>query len=242
MKFPFSISVIIPAFNETENLPNFLEECTQTLSSLTDQFEIIVVDDCSTDTTQSVLLNLQDTYPNLRIIRNERNIGCHPSTLVGLKAACNEVLIFLPADNQIPSGNIPRFLSKINDYDLVCSYRRQRIDNFFRRFASQLYNMLLCFCFGIDLHDTHSAIAVKQEVVKAIASEIQSPSAFAGCEFILRSLMKGFRVTEIEIDHLPRIHGKAKGANMRDAIRTPLNLMQLFWEVKRKNDRGVITT
>lgn len=234
MKFPFSVSVIMPAFNESENLPNFVRDCTETLSEITNQYEIIVVDDCSKDKTQQVLEELQKSYPSLRTIRNEHNLGCHPSSLVGLKAASCEVLIMLPADGQIPTSNIPKFLSKIGDYDLVCSYRLNRADSFIRHLASRFYNMVLRFCFQINLHDTHSAIAVKKNVVQAIASKVQSSCAFAGCEFILRAITHGFCITEIEIVHTPRIAGKAKGANMRDAILTPVNLLQFLltlWQI-----------
>lgn len=236
MKAPFSVSLIMPAFNEAENLPLAVRECMETLSTLTSQYEIIVVDDCSTDATQEVLSNLQQDYPSLKVIRNEHNLGCHPSALVGFKAAYGEVLIFLPADRQIPPNNILKFISSIDAHDLVCSYRRERIDSSFRRFASRLYNIVLRFCCGMNLHDTHSAIAVKKKVVKAIADEVQSHSAFAGCEFILRALTAGFSVTEIEIDHLPRISGKAKGANLRDAILTPVNLLEFLWKIQEKHN------
>ena len=236
MKFSSSISVVMPAFNEAENLPDAIKECVEILSKIATQYDVTVVDDCSTDKTQSVLTTLQKIYPCLQIIRNKKNLGCHPSSLVGFKAALGEILILLPADKQIPSSNIPKFLNKIEAYDLVCSYRRQRADAFPRRFASHFYNIILRFCFGINLHDTHSAIAVKQKVVKAIINEVQSPSAFAACEFILRALMKGFLVTEIEIEHLPRVVGKAKGANFRDAFWTPINLLKFWllnWHIKK---------
>lgn len=220
----------MPAFNEAENLPDAVRGCIEVLSMLTDEYEVIVVDDCSTDETPKVLINLQKTYSCLRVIHNEKNLGCHPSSLVGLKEASGEVSIFLPADRQIPPSTISKFLETINTYDLVCSYRHQRVDALPRLIASRFYNLILHLCFGISLHDTHSAIAVKKNVVLAIIGKIQSSSSFAGCEFILRALMSGFRVTEIEIDHLPRIAGKATGANVRDAIRTPLNLLQFLWE------------
>lgn len=225
----------MPALNEAENLPNTIEECAKILSMLTSKYEIILVDDYSTDSTPQVLANLKMSYPCLHVISNKHNLGCHPSALVGFKAASCDISIFLPADGQIPLCNISRFLSKIGDYDLVCSYRHKRADSFFRHLASRLYNTVLRLCFGISLHDTHSAIAVKKEVVQAIVNEVQSPCAFAGCEFILRALKHGFKVTEIEIDHKPRTAGKATGVNLRDAIWTPLNLLQLFREMYHKN-------
>ena len=238
MKFPFSISVVMPAFNEAENLPDAIQKCVEALSTLTNQYEVIVIDDYSTDKTPEVLVNLKKIYPYLKTIRNKKNLGCHPSTLVGFKAATGKVLVFLPADQQIPPSNILQFLSKIDNYDLVCSYRRHRVDTLPRHLASRLYNTILRLCFGVSLHDTHSAIAVKKEVIQAIVNDVQSPSAFAGCELILRTLMRRFRVTEIEIDHSPRIAGKAKGANLRDAVLTPVNLLQLLWELRR----GIVKT
>lgn len=222
----------MPAFNEGENLPYAIQECIETLSKLTTKYEIIIIDDCSTDTTNEILANLQQSCPQLRVIHNKHNIGCHPSTMVGFKEAVCDVIIFLPADRQIPPSNISKFLTAIENYDLVCSYRKKRIDTTPRRLASRFYNLILRICFGTNLHDTHSGIAVKQKVARVIASEVQNQSAFAGCEFILRALIKGFRITEIEIEHSHRRAGKAKGANLRDAIRTPIELLRFLWKVK----------
>lgn len=232
MKSPFSVSVIMPAFNEAENLPFAIEECIELLSTLTDQYEVIVVDDCSTDTTQEVLVSLKKTYPCLQVIYNKHTLGCHPSSLIGLKVASSEVLIFLPADRQLSLSSISKFLKVIDNYDLVCSYRRKRADTFCRRLVSRFYNTMLRFCFGINLHDTHSAIAVKKKVVQAIANKVQSSCAFAGCEFILRALKQGFKVAEIEVDHLPRVAGVAKGANIKDGIWSLLNILQFCLELK----------
>lgn len=223
----------MPAFNEAENLPTVIEECRRVLSKFTSKYEIIIIDDFSTDSTPQILTSLKMNYPCLQIISNKKNLGCHPSALVGLKAASCEISILLPADGQIPAHNISKFLSKIDNYDLVCSYRHKRADSFFRYLASRLYNIVLRLCFGISLHDTHSAIAIKKEVVQTIVNEVKSSCAFAGCEFILRALNHGFKVTEIEIDHKPRTAGKATGANLRDAIWTPLNLLRLLWELKQ---------
>ena len=139
------------------------------------------------------------------------------------------MLVFLPADGQVPARNISKFIENLSSYDLVCSYRRQREDTFFRRLASKLYNMILRLFFRINLHDTHSAIAVKKEVVKAIGDKIKSYSSFAGCEFILQTIKHGYKVTEIEVEHLSRKAGHATGANLKDAILTPINLLQFWW-------------
>lgn len=227
-KIPYSVSVIIPAFNESANLESIIEDCDRNLTSLTSKYEVIVIDDCSTDSTQEVLGKLEKIYPCLKVNCNKKNIGCHPSCLVGFQKASNDVLVFLPADGQVPANNIPKFLETIDRFDLVCSYRRQREDTFFRQLASRLYNIVLRFLFKINLHDTHSAIAVKKVVVKEIGNKIKSHSSFTSCEFILQAINNGFKVTEIEVEHLPRKAGHATGANLRDAIWTPINLLE-FW-------------
>ena len=230
MKSTFSISVIIPAFNEAMNLEAIVEDSNKNLMGLTSKYEIIVIDDLSMDSTKEKLSTLKKNYPCLRTIHNEHNLGCHPSCLVGFKVARNEMLVFLPADGQVPARNISKFIENLSSYDLVCSYRRQREDTFFRRLASKLYNMILRLFFRINLHDTHSAIAVKKEVVKAIGDKIKSYSSFAGCEFILQTIKHGYKVTEIEVEHLPRKAGRATGANLKDAVLTPINLLQFWWK------------
>lgn len=111
---------------------------------------------------------------------------------------------------------------------------------------------MLRLSFGINLYDTHSAIAVKREVVKALAGDVKSNCAFSGCELILLALSNGYKVTEIEVDHLPRTSGKEKGANLRDAIWTPVDLLKFLLRIRfplflfkrhtDQQDRGVVKT
>ena len=98
------LSIVIPAFNESDNLAAVVQESLDVLQGLTQRFEIIVVDDCSTDDSWDKLQALAQEIPQLRPIRNEKNLGCHPSSLIGYQAAQGEYLYFIPADRQSPAA------------------------------------------------------------------------------------------------------------------------------------------
>lgn len=221
----------MPAFNEEENIGFMLEESVKVLQELTEDWEILVIDDVSRDRTAQIVEEFAATQPEgrVKLIRNSRNIGCHPSEMLGMLAARGEYRFFNSSDRQILPQEIYRFLPALeNGADLVYSWRRKRADPLTRRFISKVYNLLERFTLGIKLHDSHSVIVARGEVVDKVVGELTSSSAFLPIELVVRAADYGYRVDEVIIEHHPRLYGKQTGVNLKDVLKTPRDLFK-FW-------------
>jgi glycosyltransferase involved in cell wall biosynthesis len=240
---PLSLSVVMPAFNEELNIDFMLAESVATLSALTDDWEIVVVDDASSDGTAERTRRFADTLPpeRLRLLRNARNRGCHPSELRGLLAARGEYRLFICSDRQILPREIHRFLPPLQaGADLVYSWRWPRVDPPHRRLIGRLYNVVERVVLGVDLHDSHSAMMVRRRAIEAVGSTISSDSALIPIELAVRARARGLRIEEVKIEHHPRIHGRATGINPKDVLKVPIDLLR-FWSKLRTIRRSTRT-
>ena len=232
------LSIVIPAYNEEENIHNIVQESLDVLQRLTPQFEIIVVDDASTDQTWSLLQKLAKNIPQLRIIQNVKNMGCHPASLVGYQAAQGDYCYFIPADGQIPPGEITKFLDKAKaGSDVIYSWRQHRADPPYRLWISGFYNFLLKLLFNIKMHDVDSSELLSKKAIASILPKLLSDSAFITVEILLEAQRQGLSMDEVIIDHRPRTAGQARGISFAELSRVPSNFLRIlfwFWSQKIK--------
>lgn len=232
-----TISVVIPVYNEEGNIAPVVDDCCRTLNDLFGNHEIIVVDDASTDNTAHILRTLKGEVPYLKVIRNDGNIGCHPSVRRGFDEAQGDWLLFLPGDRQIRADSLFRFLARSAGADMVCSYRRRRADPRYRIWVSRLYNLVARLVTGVGFRDFDSSILIRREAYRAVAQELAGHTASLSIELVVRVLGRGYRVAEVEIEHFPRVTGKARGLNWRDASRVPINLVRATMLARRTRAR-----
>lgn len=219
------ISVIIPVFNEEENLQELGERLMQTLSGMDRSFEIILVDDGSNDRSWEILTELHQKYPqNLRALQFHRNFGQHQAIFAGFQAARGQVMITLDADLQNPPEEIPRLVAKIEEgYDTVGGWRETRHDSIFRKLPSLMVNRLMSYVTGVQLRDYGCMLrAYRREVIDAI-NQCQESSSF------IPALANIFahRVAEIPVGHSERERGKSK-YNLLKLIHLNFDLMTGF--------------
>src|SRR5208337_4514246 len=171
-------------------------------------FEIILVDDGSTDRSWEILTELNQRYPqNLRALRFHRNFGQHPAIFAGFQAARGQVMITLDADLQNPPEEIPRLVAKLEEgYDTVGGWRENRQDSIFRKLPSLLMNRLMSWVTGVQLRDYGCMLrAYRREVVDSI-NQCQESSSFIPA---LANLFAR-RVAEIPVSHAERERGTSK--------------------------------
>jgi undecaprenyl-phosphate 4-deoxy-4-formamido-L-arabinose transferase len=202
------ISVVIPVFNEEENLRELGERLIRTLTAMGRPYEIIFVDDGSTDGSWQLLTDLNGQYPqNIRALQFHRNFGQHQAIFAGFQAARGQVMVTLDADLQNPPEEIPRLVAKLEEgYDTVGGWREDRQDSIFRRLPSQLVNYVMSRVTGVKLRDYGCMLrAYRRSVVDSI-NQCQESSSFIPA---LANLFAQ-RVAEIPVGHAERERGKSK--------------------------------
>jgi glycosyltransferase involved in cell wall biosynthesis len=202
------ISVVIPVFNEQESLPSLHAGLHQVLSGMGRSYEIIYVDDGSSDGSLEVLQGLAAKDPQVTVIQLRRNFGQTAAISAGMDHARGEVVVCLDADLQNDPADIPRLLAKLEEgYDLVSGWRRHRRDHWLWRTAfSRLANRLISWVVDFKLHDigcTHKAY--RRELLQHIHLYGQMHRFIPAL-----ALMVGARVAEIPVHHHPRRHGRSK--------------------------------
>ena len=202
------ISVIIPVYNEEENLRELGERLMRTLTAMGRTFEIILVDDGSSDRSWEILTELHDKYPqNLRALQFNRNFGQHQAIFAGFQAARGQVMVTLDADLQNPPEEIPRLVAKLEEgYDTVGGWRENRRDSIFRKLPSHLVNVVMSKVTGVHLRDYGCMLrAYRREVIDSI-NQCNESSSFIPALANLYSR----KVAEIPVGHAERQRGQSK--------------------------------
>jgi undecaprenyl-phosphate 4-deoxy-4-formamido-L-arabinose transferase len=219
------ISVVIPVYNEEENLQELGQRLIRTLTGMGRAFEIIFVDDGSTDRSWELLTDLNVQYPQyIRALQFQRNFGQHQAIFAGFQAARGQVMVTLDADLQNPPEEIPRLVAKLAEgYDTVGGWRENRRDSLFRKLPSQLVNYLMSRVTGVKLRDYGCMLrAYRREVIDSI-NQCQESSSFIPA---LANLFS-HRVAEIPVGHAERERGQSKYSLIK-LLRLNFDLMTGF--------------
>lgn len=223
------ITVIIPIYNEEENLPLLAEKLFSVLQKLGGEFEVILVDDGSTDKSLAVMRGLRDIYPQLRIIKFQRNCGQSAAFDCGFKAAKGDIIVTLDADLQNDPNDIPKIVEKLKTCDMAYGWRRKRQDPLVKLISSKIANYIRNRLTGEDIKDTGCSLkAYKKECFNNL-------KLYNGMHRFLPTLvgLEGFKVSEVEVSHYPRKYGKSK-YNVRKRLIWPLlDLLAVCWMKKR---------
>lgn len=202
-----SISVVIPLYNEEENVPVLHERLSPVLEKLSDDYEIIYVDDGSTDRTLEILESLQKKDRHIVVLSLRRNFGQTAAFAAGFDFARGDVIITMDADLQNDPEDIPRLLELIKEYDLVSGWRKERKDPFFsRRLPSMVANWLISKVTGVRLHDYGCSLkAYRKDIVKNLR-------LYGEMHRFIPAVASwyGVRIAEVPVKHHPRFKGRSK--------------------------------
>lgn len=202
-----NISVVIPINNEEESLPSLYGELYTVLKKLNANYEIIFINDGSTDKSQEVLNNLKKQDSNIKIIKFRANFGKSAALSAGFEKATKATIIMLDADLQDDPKEIPKLLNKLNEgYDLVSGWRANRSDTGIKKISSILFNNGTRLISGIQLHDFNCGLKV---LSKEVASELYLHGELHRYIPVLAAKKK-FRVAEVAVNHRFRKYGKSK--------------------------------
>ncbi len=223
----YNISLFFPCYNEEDNIETTIKKALNVLRSLTDTFEIIVVDDGSHDQTEKIVKSLIKEEKRIKLIQHPRNRGYGAVLRTGLKNARYDLICFTDADGQFDFSQIKKMLPLINDAEVVIGYRRKRRDAFHRLVNAKIYGVVIRLFFGLKVRDVDCGFKLFQKkVIDDI--EIEARGALASAEILVKIKSKGYRIKEIGVDHFPRFGGKSTGANLRVIFKAAKELFKFF--------------
>ncbi|QID33452.1 glycosyltransferase family 2 protein [Pampinifervens florentissimum] len=208
MKSDTYISIVIPAYNEEDNIPILYEKLKGVLERLGREYEIIFVDDGSVDRTWERLKDIAEKDQRVKLIRFRKNYGQTAAMYAGFQHVSGEVVITMDADLQNDPEDIPMLLQKLEEgYDIVSGWRKDRKDPFLsRKLPSMIANWIISKVTGVELHDYGCTLkAYRADIIKRL-------ELYGDMHRFLPALTKrlGAKITEIPVRHHPRLYGKSK--------------------------------
>ena len=201
------LSVVVPVYNEERSVELLYDEIAAALDPLDHEWEAVFVDDGSTDGSFAALTRLHSRAPNVRVVRLRRNFGKAAALAAGFAQASGDVIATLDADGQDDPAELPRLLAKLDEgYDLVSGWKVRRRDPWRRRLVSRVFNAVTGWISGVPLHDMNCGFkAYRAEVVRGL------PLYGELHRFIpVLAHERGYRVTELAVNHRPREHGRSR--------------------------------
>jgi glycosyltransferase involved in cell wall biosynthesis len=220
-----AVSVLVPAKDEAENLPLFLQLCDEAFRGRAERYEVIVIDDGSTDDTAKVLATLAEKYPFVRVVRHRSQRGIADALRTGFLAARGDILVFYPADLQFKPEDIPRLVAPIlaGASDMVTGFKQGTYE---KAFVSGIYNKLSRALFHVPVRDLNNVKAYRREIM-----EEQPARPDWHRYMIVLAAAKGYTVTEIPVPLYPRHAGKSKFGISRIPIGV-LDMLAVWFELR----------
>lgn len=232
------LSAVVPVYDERENLCALVPELEKHLSATGRSFEIVLVDDGSTDGSGELLDRMAAERPALRVLHFARNAGQTAAFDAGFRAARGRIVITLDADLQNDPGDIPRLLSALESggHGAAVGYREQRADPFLRRISSRIANAVRNRLSDEDIIDTGCSLkAFRKEALSAV-------KLFTGMHRFLPTLlrMEGFTVVQVPVGHRPRRAGASKYGVLNRVFRAFTDLLVVRWMKRRRLSYEVV--
>jgi len=225
------LSLVIPAYNEQETTTTLLERVDAALRPLSKPFEVVIVDDGSTDGTPALLAEGMREYPWLRVLRMRRNSGQSAAFGAGFAAARGQIIATIDADLQNDPAEIPRLVVLLEEkkVDMVTGWRAHRQDSGFRKFQTRIANRVRNWISDETINDSASSLKVYR------APAVKGMYLFNGAHRFFPTLvkMRGFTCLETPVSHSPRFAGTAKYGLRNRAWRAFIDLLGVRWMKKR---------
>jgi len=204
----YGISIFLPAYNEEENIEQAVLNSVKVLREISDDWEVIVVNDASKDRTKEIAERLVREVPGVRIINHETNTRLGGALRSGFSNSTKELVFYTDADNPIDMNDLKMAVPMMADADFITGYRLNRDEPLKRKVYSRCYNWLIRLLFGLKVRDVNFSFKlVKQEVLKK--ARLRSMGSFIDAELLIEARKYGFRIKEIGIRYYPRVKGES---------------------------------
>ena len=228
-----SLSLVLPAHNEAENLAWLLPHAARVLPTLAERFEVVVVDDGSNDGSGELARRVAaEHHLDLQVLRHDRKSGYGATVGDGLRAARLDYVAFTDADGQFELADLGRLIPLLARADLVGGWRAERQDAAMRSVVSFVFNTLVLLLYRLPYRDLDCAMKVmRREVLDTV--DLRARSALLNTELYYKARRAGFRIAQCPVPHHPRRAGRRSGARPRAILRAIKELIVFRWTMRR---------
>ena len=227
LPFPTFFSLCLPAYNEQANIRAQLDSACAILPNFVRDFEVIVVDDGSTDETGKIVADYARDEPRIRLICHPSNRGYGGAVTSGLRAARGDHVAFMDSDGQFSLLDLPQLLFRLRESNVVIGYRHCRADPWHRRVNAWAWNRLIRFCLDVKVKDLDCAFKIfSKDVIQRL--NLTATGACINAEIMAQCVRSDLKIYEIPVAHYPRYGGAPTGANLLVVLRAFRELPKLW--------------
>lgn len=229
-----SISAFFPCFNEQASVESLTRKTAAVLQTLTDDYEVIIVNDGSSDGTAEIADRLAREIPQVKAVHHPHNLGYGHALRSGFKAATKELVFYTDGDSQFNVEELADILPLIEQYDIVSCYRINRQEGLMRKINAFCWTRLVCFLFGLKLKDIDCAFKLyRRRIFEGM--NLISTGALIDTEVLARAVRKGCTIVQHGVRHYPRMAGRPTGAKIGVILRAFRELFRLYDIIRRES-------
>lgn len=226
------ISIVLPAYNEEAVIATTVARCVEVCEILAPDYEVIVVDDGSRDSTAAIADELSAANPRVRVVHNRRNRGYGGALIAGFNAVRKPLTFFMDADGQFDIRDLALLLPlREKGYRAILGYRKHRNDAPFRKLNAHGWNALVTLLFGLRVRDVDCAFKLYDSALVRVC-DVRSEGAMVNTEMLVKLARLGVPFVQVPVRHYPRQHGSATGANIRVILHAFRELFRLRGKLK----------
>jgi glycosyltransferase involved in cell wall biosynthesis len=206
MKPNFSLSFVFPMYNEIDNIEACVQGTMQIGNQMDIDYEIVIVDDASTDGCGALADKLAELYPVIKVIHHPVNRKLGGALKTGFAGATKQYLLYMDSDLPLDFADVCAAIPKIGNADMLIGYRKTRDESFRRKFISTVYNRMIRLMFGLKVRDVNFSFKLfKREVFQQII--LESEGSFIDAELLIEAYKKGYVIREVGLNYYPRVAG-----------------------------------
>jgi dolichol-phosphate mannosyltransferase len=225
----FSITIFLPMHNEYATVERMVSKALESLSSTTDDYEMLIIDDCSSDGSEEIAQRLAVEHNAVRVIRHPVNRGYGAALRTGFCNASKDLVLYTDCDEPVDLGELRRALPLAQRYDAVVGYRLDRHDTPRRWLYSKIYNFLVRRLFGVPVRDVNFSFKlIHRRALDRLT--LSARSVFIDGELLAELVRHGLTITEIPIEYQPRQHGSSNFDSFRAAWETLGEIVSYWWQ------------
>ena len=224
-----SLTAFFPAYNDQHTIEGIVRTVASEIRKVTDDFEVLVVDDGSKDDTSAILDRLKGELPFLRVIHHERNLGYGAALITGFQNARKDLIFYTDGDGQYDVRELHNLLASLKpNVDLVNGYKVKRADAWHRILIGAIYRHAMRWTFQLSIRDVDCDFRLfRRHIFETIS--LESRSGVICVEMAKKFEQAGFRMVEVPVSHYPRMHGRSEFFRVRHLAYTLKGLLKIWW-------------